>query len=423
MTRTPGIPFWSTPSRAARVRPRLPRLVGTVRADVCVVGLGGAGLSALARLVEAGRRVVGVDARGVAAGAAGRNGGFVLAGPAELHHQLADRVGRDLARRLYELTVEGRDRILAEAPEADPRGSLRLPATIEEHTRLRQELEALVKDGFEARWLEPASERRLDPGDGPAGGRAGARSLADTSASGGTDLEGLLVPGDGVLDPVLRCTALADRVADRAELFGDSPVVEIGPERVRCPTGDIRAEVVLVAVDGGLDRLLPPLSGRVRSVRLQMLATGPAADVEVPYAIYYREGYDYWHQRGDGCILLGGARDLGGEAEETDALGITAKVQGALEARLRDLIMTRAPVTHRWSGIVGYSSDDLPIAGEVSELGAGVFAAGGYSGTGNVLGSLAGEAIADLALGRRTPALVEVLSAARAELSRRYRSR
>ena len=44
-------------------------------AEVCVIGLGGSGLTAISELLDLGRRVVGIDADDVAAGAAGRNGG------------------------------------------------------------------------------------------------------------------------------------------------------------------------------------------------------------------------------------------------------------------------------------------------------------------------------------------------------------
>src|SRR5690606_19167786 len=49
---------------------RLPPLEGAVEADVCVVGLGGSGLSAALELLARGRRVVGLDAGQVAQGAA-----------------------------------------------------------------------------------------------------------------------------------------------------------------------------------------------------------------------------------------------------------------------------------------------------------------------------------------------------------------
>ena len=64
----------------------LPTLQGPVDADVCVVGLGGSGLAAVHELLALGRSVVGVDAGIVGGAAAGRNGGFLLAGPADFHH-------------------------------------------------------------------------------------------------------------------------------------------------------------------------------------------------------------------------------------------------------------------------------------------------------------------------------------------------
>jgi gamma-glutamylputrescine oxidase len=54
-----------------------------------------------------------------------------------------------------------------------------------------------------------------------------------------------------------------------------------------------------------------------------------------------------------------------------------------------------APVTHRWVGIVGYTDDLMPFIAEVPDM-PGVYAAGGYSGHGNVLGYMAGKQIAEL---------------------------
>jgi glycine/D-amino acid oxidase-like deaminating enzyme len=142
-----------------------------------------------------------------------------------------------------------------------------------------------------------------------------------------------------------------------------------------------------------------------------MLATAPAEDVRVTHAVYRRFGYDYWQQRPDGRIALGGGRDAGGEAEETAARGVTDAVQAHLERLLREEVGTSAAITHRWSGIVGYSGDDLPIADEVAP---GVFACGAYSGHGNVLGALAAESLVDLALGRPLPPLVRWLREVRA---------
>ncbi|MGZ4448112.1 MAG: FAD-dependent oxidoreductase, partial [Nocardioides sp.] len=82
----------------------LPPLGGATRADVCVVGLGGSGLTAVLELLDRGVSVVGMDAGPVGAGAAGRNGGFLLAGLARPHHEVVAQVGRERAVALYRAT-------------------------------------------------------------------------------------------------------------------------------------------------------------------------------------------------------------------------------------------------------------------------------------------------------------------------------
>src|SRR5262245_46302468 len=94
----------------------LPTLDRPTACDLCVVGLGGSGLAAVEAALEAGVRVVGIDATHVAAGAAGRNGGFLLAGLARFHHQMVATLGRDLAAALYRETLTELSRLRAQAP-------------------------------------------------------------------------------------------------------------------------------------------------------------------------------------------------------------------------------------------------------------------------------------------------------------------
>ena len=73
-------------------------------------------------------------------------------------------------------------------------------------------------------------------------------------------------------------------------------------------------------------------------------------------------------------------------------------MQGLLERFVRDELRVQAPITHRWAASVSYSDNELPVFAEPRP---GVFPAGAYSGTGNVMRPLCGRAAARLCLGER----------------------
>src|SRR5690606_34806542 len=83
----------------------VPGLREHLTADLCVVGLGGTGLAAVHEALRQGLDVSGIDAAQVAGGAAGRNGGFLLAGLAAFHHDAVRQLGRDRAAALYRATA------------------------------------------------------------------------------------------------------------------------------------------------------------------------------------------------------------------------------------------------------------------------------------------------------------------------------
>ena len=119
-----------------------------------------------------------------------------------------------------------------------------------------------------------------------------------------------------------------------------------------------------------------------------MLATAPARDVKINYAVYRRDGYDYWQQLPDGSITLGGFRDINTEGEWEATCEPANPIQDKLEDFLRNYIGTKAPITHRWAGLVSYTKNGNPISEEVRP---GVFAIGAYNGTGNIVGLLYGK--------------------------------
>lgn len=343
----------------------LPSLQGDASADVCVVGLGGSGLACVHELLRLGQWVVGVDAGHVGGGAAGRNGGFLLAGLASFHHVAAASLGRARARDLYRLTLAEMDRMAEETPEWVRRvGSLRIASSPEERADCELQLAAMRADALPVERYE------------------------------GAEGWGLLFPADGAFHPLARCRSLARRAGELgARLYEQSRAESIVPGEVRTAAGSVRARHVIVMVDGNLERVFPELEGRVRSARLQMLATAPVLVPRFPRPVYARWGYDYWQQIPGGRVVLGGFRDVGGEAEWTDDATPSAPVQHALERYLRDALLIGEPITHRWAATVGYTESGLPLTDEVRP---GIWAVGGYCGTGNVLGALFGRRVAQV---------------------------
>ena len=356
----------------------LPSLDGEVDADVCVIGLGGSGLACVGELLELGQRVVGVDAGLIAGGAAGRNGGFLLAGLAPFYHDAVAALGRERARRIYLRTIAQIERMAAETPAAVRLvGSLRIADSAEEQADCERQLAAMRADGLPA-----------EPYDGPAG-------------------RGLLLPTDGGFNPLLRCRALARRaIGAGALLFERSPAIEVQGTLVTTARGRVRCRQAIVAVDGGLAKLLPELAGRARDARLQMLATAPAPEIAVPRPTYLRWGYEYYQQLRGGEVALGGFRDEGGAAEWTDRITPTQPIQDALDRFLRERLGVRAPVTHRWAATVAYTASGLPI---VAQPRPGVWAIGAYSGTGNVIGAICGRGAARLAVRGESDLVAELL--------------
>src|SRR4051794_33463991 len=87
--------------------PRRPAVSGTVGVDVAIVGGGLAGLTAGIELVRAGRTVAVLEAERIGWGASGRNGGFVGPGYATSLSHIGLLAGRDSAKELYRLSIEG----------------------------------------------------------------------------------------------------------------------------------------------------------------------------------------------------------------------------------------------------------------------------------------------------------------------------
>jgi len=340
-------------------------------ADAVVVGGGITGCAAALALAEAGLHVRLHDAREIAGGASGRNGGFALRGGAAPYDVTIETIGHGAARSYWRRTEETLDRLEALAGDAFRRtGSLRLAVDDDERDALAVEYEALRADDFAAEWIEEPLDGRF---------RAA-----------------IFHPGDAALQPARWVRRLAVLAAEAG--------VEIREHNRVESLDDVEAGLVLVATDGYPSGLLGQIEGLIVPTRGQMIATEPLAERIFDCPHYGRHGFDYWQQTPDGRILAGGFRDFALQSEFTADEEVTPAIQGALESFVADLVGRPVAVEHRWAGIFGLVLDFLPVVGRVPGE-ERVWVAGGYSGHGNVLGLLCGELVAQAMLGREAPEL------------------
>ena len=354
---------------------------GDLHADLVVVGLGAAGLLAVSVAAEAGARVIGVDAGSIGRGAAGANGGFLLAGGARFLHDAIDSWGRDRAMKLWDASLR---EFAAESTELDPSvvgmrrcGSLRVAG--HPYNAAADPNDDEVDD------LRRYAAALREAGQGPL-----EREVGGAPA--------VYLPCDGWVDPARRVNALADRARHAGGmLLEHETVTAVRPGRVDLTNRSISCSFILVTVDGHLEELLPGLP--VESWRLQMAYYAAASGARLPVPTYMRWGFEYGVDldplvHGEG-FALGGFRDrdlIGERATSWSGPAMpSSSVQGGID-ELAAMIAGRpvAPV-RRWAATVSYTEDLWPL---VVERLPGVWAVGGLSGHGNLIGPLAARAIA-----------------------------
>jgi glycine/D-amino acid oxidase-like deaminating enzyme len=338
-------------------------------ADVEIVGGGVTGCSCAFTLAAAGARVRLHEARTIAAGASGRNGGFALRGGSTAYHEAIAALGRERATQLWRLTEDGLRTLAALAGDAFRlTGSLRLAVDEAELWSVRAEHDALLGDGFAVEWLEP-----LPPQLARFGG-------------------GFRHTPDGAIQPARWVRRLAAKAANAGADVREHSRVE--------SLDQLEAPVVVVATDGYTRGLLPELDAVVTPIRNQVVVTEPLEELLYPLPHYARYGFDYWHQLPDGRLVVGGRRDADMSAEATAEELLTPVIQERLGAFVAELVGGEPEITHRWAGIFGSSPDGLPLAGRVPQQDR-VWVAAGYAGHGNVLGLVCGDLVAREILGER----------------------
>ncbi len=359
--------------------------------DFLVVGAGLAGCSAayFARQLH-NRDVVITEARDVALGASGRNAGFMISGLDTYYHRAIEEYGHDAAREVWGMSLRsfGHWRAFIESGPfdvpLDECGSLLLAETREEAQELELAARALDADKIA---IEYYSRDPLERGYYAA----------------------IEQPLDAGVQPYLLVKAIMAQCG--AELVSNNEIyrLEQAGDWVRVYTRKyiFKAQHVLLCTNAYSPLSDPYFVGKVVPTRAQCLVTEPIDHVPVPYCGYSDYGMMYYRSTFDGRFLLGGGRqhyraDEGDTTEDRINPGVQAFLDEYLKKYFPDVT---APVAQRWSGIMGFSCDGLPLVGTLPGRPRIGFAVG-FTGHGLALaGATVERAVDKLITGRHAGAV------------------
>ncbi|MEM7499168.1 MAG: FAD-binding oxidoreductase [Pseudomonadota bacterium] len=366
--------------------PSYPALRGEVRADVCVVGGGYAGLSAALHLAEAGYDVVLLEANRVGWGASGRNGGQIGVGPREDMPKYERLAGREDAAKVWALGLEAtalvRDLVARYGMEVElAAGALEAawkPGDVED---LEEHVAHMARVyGYDGLTM-------LD--------RAGIGALLGTERyHGGTRWR-----DGGHLHPLRYALGLARAAEDAgARLHERSLVTSVERGLVATSEGAVRAEHIVLAMNGYLDGLVPAVARRSMPINNYIIATEPMGRERAEAVI--RENLavsdtkfvlDYYRLTPDGRMLWGGGESYGARFPR-DIAGFVRRKMLAVYPQLRDLA-----ITHAWGGTLGITITRFPA---FQRLEGGMLAISGWSGSGIHMASFGGKLAAEAIRGR-----------------------
>ncbi len=330
-------------------------------AEVAVVGAGLAGAVAALLLARGGVRVVVLERGRPGEGETGRSLGLLTPGLNESLDRVAEVLGASRALALWDFTSASLSFLGSLIAEEKVDCQLRSPGSL-----------TLALSEAEARSLDDSFA--LLEGNRTAGELWDAGTVE--SRTGGVGFaRGWFRPEGGTLDPRALVEGLLQgaerrgaRILTGVEVLGVEEESAGGRLWIHSNFGKFPAEMAMLTASALSPSLGPWLGDKMFPVRAQMQALEAVTGAPLPWPVIARRGYESWRQEPSGELLFEGCRWA--EQPEMEC-GITE--DGSLSEKIhqaqRGFLARHLPhfkeagTLQRWTGIMAFTADGLPIVG------------------------------------------------------------
>jgi glycine/D-amino acid oxidase-like deaminating enzyme len=356
------------------------------KVDVAILGGGFTGLSAARTLAKRGVKVAVLEANTIGWGASSRNGGMTLTGLKPSMHTVIKQYGRDIARRLFQCSLDAVDTVEQVVKEENidcgfaRRGHLLAANKPKQFEALQQEVEFMEKEFNHKVHIVPREQQRAEIG---------------------TDLYygALIDEVSGGLNPAQYVAGLA-RAAEvaGATLHARARVLHLrrgGPGfLVETERGSLQAESVLVGTSGYTGKVTKNLQRKIIPIGSFIIATEKLSD-ELAHELSPKNRmiFDYKHYLNyfrlwDNRMIFGGRAAFFPENLKT--------IRRSAEILQREMItvypqLKDTKIEYVWGGTLDFAFDMMTHVGEMD----GIYYSLGYAGHGVAMASHLGKTVAE----------------------------
>lgn len=367
--------------------------------DIAIIGGGIAGLSCAYWLQkeDPSMKIAVVEKHEIGSGATGRNAGFVTCGSVEHFNRLIEKHGIDEALEIWRFSETNmellKQEILQSAPEDflfEQKGSFSLASSANEFEELKKSAKIMSERNIQVEILNQHDiEFRLNASN---------------------FVGGIKYCGDGSINPSLLLKGIRAKLNSNVTILEHHEVFDVSTRAdnkyIRTGKTNIEASMVVYATNGYSPLLNSFFEDKIFPTRGQILATEPLPQfMEGP--CYANFVLDYFRQLPTGEMIIGGFRQLQKDVEKGYSDETSDVIQKALESFLREHIppVRNAKITHRWSGIMGFSVDGQPMVGSTPQDPQSLFCAG-FTAHGLGLAFHSAKVLADCVFGRPIPKFI-----------------